>query len=78
MEVIGQLHASAVLSPKKEFLLSITYGLGGLLNSMVAVERSEKIYVCAGKEPLISPGHPGLSLVTVMTELTRQHQNMPE
>jgi len=78
MEVIGQLHASAVLSSKKEFLLSITYGPGGLLNSMEAVERSEKMSVFAGKEPLTSPGHPALSLVTVMTELSRQHQNMPE
>jgi hypothetical protein len=33
MEVIGQLHASAVLSPKIEFLLSSGHELGGLLNS---------------------------------------------
>lgn len=45
---------------------------------MEAVERSEKMSVFAGKEPLISPGHPALSLVTVMIELSRQHQNMRE
>jgi hypothetical protein len=45
---------------------------------MEAVERSEKMSVFAAKEPHISPGHPVLSLVTVMTELSRQHQNMPE
>jgi len=45
---------------------------------MEAVERSEKMSVFAGKELLTSPGHPALSLVTVMTELSRQHQNMPD
>jgi hypothetical protein len=51
MEVIGQLHASSVLSPKIEFLLSSGHGLGGLLNSKLW--RGERICLSLpGKNPL--------------------------
>jgi hypothetical protein len=63
MEVSGQLHATAALSPGKDCTLDGPHSLSGWGGE-------EKEYLPYPWREL-NPGHPARSLVTILTELSR-------